>query len=236
MEIPRFPFNPESYTKTFWDFLLMLLLLFTTFAVPFLLAFGGEVDPKAPLSAYDIFDLCLDVIFCVDIIVTFFTCIHLQGVYVTDLTTIAKDYLCGWFWIDMPGSIPFDKIIIYTSASSDMGPILKILKFIRILKLARAVKFMRKLDQLEEKDRTGSMKTVLNVFRSVLIMIFSAHFLGCMFILLRDLNMDHLDDDQANWMDTFDSELRYQSAYERYIACLYWAIATVSTIGPPPRA
>jgi hypothetical protein len=228
--LPFFPFDPESSGKQCWDFLIMTLLLFTTFAVPYLLAFGQETDPHAHIKPYEIWDLGLDVLFCADIIFSFCTCIQVQGVYITDLTLIAKNYLGGWFWIDMPGSIPFDKIIIYTSSSSDMGPTLKVLKFIRILKLARAVKFMKKLDQLEEKDRTGSLRTVLNIFRSIFMMLFSAHFLGCMFVLLRDSNLE-ASGDENNWLDAYDPELRDKDNLQRYVACLYWAIATVSTIG-----
>ncbi len=197
--------------------------------VPYLLAFGGEVDPKAPLDAYQIWDLCLDVIFCLDIVISFFTCIIVQGVYVTDLSRIAKQYLQAWFWIDAPGSIPIDKIITYTSTSSDNGGMLKALKFIRILKMVRAVKFMKKLDQIEERDATGSMRTILKIFRSLFMMMFSAHFLGCMFVMLRDGALEATG--EKNWMDAYDPELREAPNVEKYVACLYWALATVSTIG-----
>ena len=90
-----------------------------------------------------------------------------------DLGKIAKHYLMTWFAIDLPGSIPFDKIIVYasTGSSSDMGSTLKVLKFIRILKMVRAIRFLRKLDQLEEKDSTGTLRTTLKIFRSLFIMV-----------------------------------------------------------------
>ena len=100
---PLFPFDPDSYHKQGWDLLVMLLLLFTTFAVPFLLAFGEETDPTKPLNAYQIWDLILDAIFCFDILLSFCTAYASQGVYVTDLRLIAQNYLKGWFWIDVPG-------------------------------------------------------------------------------------------------------------------------------------
>jgi hypothetical protein len=170
---PRFPLDPDSSGKQGWDLLIMFMLLFTTFAVPYLLAFGEEIDPTAPLNGYQIWDLILDVFFCIDIILSFCTSFVLKGVYVTDMSVIAKHYLCGWFLIDMPGSIPFDKIIVYasTGSSSDMGSTLKVLKFIRILKMVRAIRFLRKLDQLEEKDSTGTLRTTLKIFRSLFIMV-----------------------------------------------------------------
>jgi hypothetical protein len=143
---------------------------------------------------------------------------------------IARNYLSGWFWIDVPGSIPIDKIITYTSNSEDMGPTLKALRFIRIFKMVRAVKFLNKLSQLEEKDRSGSLRTILKVFRALFLMLFSAHFLGCMFVLLRDQTMKS-PDDTDNWMDQYDADLRDADNTQKYVACLYWALATVSTIG-----
>ena len=90
---------------------ILSLLLYTCFAVPVVLAFGGQIDPTVPLSAYDIWDLILDFIFCLDIILSFCTCYVAQGVCVNDLNKISKHYLLTWFAIDLPGSIPFDKII-----------------------------------------------------------------------------------------------------------------------------
>lgn len=38
-------------------------------------------------------------------------------------------------------------------------------------------------------------------------------------------------EDLNNWMDQYDSDLRNKDDVQKYIVCLYWAIATVSTIG-----
>jgi hypothetical protein len=220
--------DPDSNVKQSWDLLIILFLLFTTFAVPYSLAFGDEIDPTKALDSYQIWDLILDILFCIDIILSFCTSFVLKGVYVTDMTVIAKNYLCGWFLIDMPGSIPFDKIIIYTSSSTDMGPTLKALKFIRILKMVRAIRFLSKLDQLEEKDRTGSLRVAFKVSRAFFMMMFSAHFLGCMFVLVRDSSIEANSDDLNNWMDSYDPTIRDAPKIEQYVLCLYWAISTVS--------
>jgi Ca2+-binding EF-hand superfamily protein len=225
-----FPFDPESYWKQTWDILVMLMLLFTTFAVPYNLAFLKETDKNEPLDSYQIFDLILDALFCVDILFSFCTAHVSKAVYVTDLKLIARHYLSKWFWIDAPGSIPLDKIVIYTTSSQDTGPALKALKFIRLLKILRVVKLLDKLKQLETKDRSGSLRVLLQIFRALLIMVFSAHFHGCMFILIRDQAMSG-PEDMDNWMDQYDPDLRDEENEQRYVVCIYWALATVSTIG-----
>ena len=121
----------------------------------------------------------------IDVNICIFTAYVWQGVYVTDLKLIARNYLSGWFWVDVPVSIPIDKIITYTTNSEEMAQTLRALRFIRMLKMVRAVKFLNKLSQLEEKDRSGSLRTVLKVFRALFLMLFSAHFLGCMAEILK---------------------------------------------------
>ncbi|EKX38296.1 hypothetical protein GUITHDRAFT_77342, partial [Guillardia theta CCMP2712] len=222
---PLFPFDPDSLSKQSWDLVVMFLLLYTTFAVPLLLAFGS--DPiKGPMTPYQIWDLCLDVIFCADVILSFCTAYTHQGVYTTNMWMIARNYLRGWFWIDLPGSVPFDKIVTAASSGDNLAPTLRVLKFIRILKMVRAVRFLNKLSQLEEKDRSGSLRTVLKIFRSIFLMVFSAHFLGCMFVMMID------PASADNWMRAYNPEIAdHGSDIEKYVLCLYWALATVSTLG-----
>ena len=225
-----FPFDPESYGKQTWDSLVIFLLMFTTFAVPYNLAFIRERDKDEPLDWYQILDLIFDVFFCVDIVFSFCTAHVVKGMYVTDLKLIARRYLSSWFWIDAPGSIPFDKIVIYTTSSQDSGPALKALKFIRLLKILRVVKFLDKLKQLEAKDQSGSLRVFLQIFRALFIMVFSAHFYGCMFVLFRDQAMSS-PENMDNWMDQYDPDLRDKENEQKYVASIYWALATVSTIG-----
>lgn len=91
-----------------WDLFIMALLLYTTFSIPFLLAFEKEFT--TPLDAFNTFELVVDVIFCADIMVNFGTAYTDRGIYITDLTQIARHYVKSWFLIDFMGSIPFDKV------------------------------------------------------------------------------------------------------------------------------
>ena len=207
----------------------MLMLLYTCFAVPVILAWGHEIDPTEPLSAYDIWDMTLDVFFCLDIVLSFCTCYVAQGVYIKEFRLIARNYFFTWFWIEVPGSIPFDKIIVYGGLKSEGSGNLKVLKFVRILKMVRAVRFLRMLDKLEERDTTGSLRTFFRIFRSIFMMSISSHFLGCVFIMLRDAFLEKYG--HQNWMDAYEPDLRDADYAQQYVACVYWAVATVSTIG-----
>ena len=146
------PIDPETTWKQSWDAFVMLFLMYTTFSVPYMLAFGSDRDPREPLGAFDIYDICLDTLFCIDIVLSFFTAYTMNGVYERSLGLIVVHYLRTWFFLDFFGSVPFDKIVTAVVGSGqDFGTTLKIMKIARILKMVRAVRFLNKLKKLEEK-------------------------------------------------------------------------------------
>jgi hypothetical protein len=58
-----------------------------------------------------IFDNIVDSLFFIDIILNFFTVIELpQGQFETSRLEIAKNYLKGWFFMDLFTTIPFQLI------------------------------------------------------------------------------------------------------------------------------
>ncbi|MGB1602934.1 MAG: hypothetical protein ACPIOQ_59940, partial [Promethearchaeia archaeon] len=48
---PTIPFDPDSTPKQTWDAMIMLFLLYTTFSVPYQLAFGGGPDITEAVTA-----------------------------------------------------------------------------------------------------------------------------------------------------------------------------------------
>ena len=235
---PTIPFDPDSTPKQTWDAIIMLFLLYTTFSVPYQLAFGGGPDISEAVTAFGVFDVCLDCLFCIDVVLNFMTAFTDRGVYVTGWRAIAVHYAKTWFIIDVGGSIPIDKIV---SAARPLSPgqegggdqVLKALRMVRILKMVRAVRFLQKLKQLEERDTTGSLKAIISVFRAVFLMVFVSHFLACFFFMSIDPEAP-----AGSWMaiygdnngiDMFD--FAAVSNWERYVASFYWAVITCSTVG-----
>jgi Ca2+-binding EF-hand superfamily protein len=169
-----FPFDPESPLKQAWDLLILLILAYATFSVPYLLAFGvwaekyRENEGKAhqiDLTDIGVWELVLDILFCTDVLVTFCTCYTKHGVYVTSIRAISWNYLKTWFLIDFVGSVPFDKIFM-TALATFNRPLdqqgrdtLQGLRLVRVIKIVRAVRFLNRLNQLEEKDNVGGVRT-----------------------------------------------------------------------------
>ncbi len=68
-----FPIEPESSPKQLWDLLCMIILLYCSFSVPLSIAFPGESDSGSVSSIQDYVELIFDVIFMIDIVLTFLT-------------------------------------------------------------------------------------------------------------------------------------------------------------------
>jgi hypothetical protein len=124
------------------------------------------------VTAQGVFDLVIDALFLIDVVLNFLTAYTARGVYVTNLSMIAYHYLTTWFLLDICGSVPFDKIFTWISSaepgeqSDGTNDVLKALRMIRILKLVRAVRFLIKLNELEQKDTTGTLKGIVSVSAS----------------------------------------------------------------------
>ena len=95
--------------KLAWDIFVLVVLLIVSMVVPIRLAFSTH-DPWSWTIAYAIADL----IFFIDLVLTFFTSISDDNkVYeITDKKQIAKNYLKGWFWVDLISIFPLDAILM----------------------------------------------------------------------------------------------------------------------------
>jgi hypothetical protein len=79
------------------------LLIYTAIFVPYKSCF---LDSSNDYLYY--LDMLIDVMFLIDIIVTFFSVTKMSdGQYITNRATIAKDYILGWFFIDVVTTFPF---------------------------------------------------------------------------------------------------------------------------------
>jgi hypothetical protein len=105
--------------------------------------------------------------------------------------------------------------------------ILKIFKLLRLLKLFRVLRMNRILSRLEAQlsIKYGLLKCI----KFTIVIMVSAHILACAFAYVAELQ------DGFSWMHTVcESEGKCLSdlpASEQYLASVYWAMTTMSTIG-----
>lgn len=185
---------PESQLKWFTDLIVAIFLISCCFWTPWELCF--DVDTRAAT----IFNWSIDVIFLLDMIVTFFSAYSNEDYEViTDHKEIAFNYLTGNFWIDLLAILPFQNMIgAFKEAdendggsSSETGSLgfVRILrlnrlsKFVKLLKIFRVIKFFKKKTHehiSKSVARAGFATERLAFF--VLVTILGFHLCNCLWL------------------------------------------------------
>jgi hypothetical protein len=192
--LSQLPLDPDSGFKQSWDILCLVFLLYCSFSVPYSIAFDDSVQGtnKDGMTAIQIFELCVDCTFMLDIALSFVTGYDNQGYVIRDFRTIARNYLLGWFLPDLAGSFPFDKVIsaiIFSEKGANSSSVastnlMRSLKLVRMLKLIRAVKFMNKLNKLKQQEGFEAFGSAISLGSALFALIFVAHILGCFFSIM----------------------------------------------------
>jgi hypothetical protein len=104
---------PTNKLKQWWDFLIIVLLLYTAIYIPIKVSFIEDSS-----TSVFVFELIVDILFLTDVVLTFFTAFYKKHELIIDKTQIMKNYMSGWFLIDFTTSIP-TQLIEITFASSD---------------------------------------------------------------------------------------------------------------------
>uniref|UniRef100_A0A673G1Z9 Potassium voltage-gated channel subfamily H member 2 n=1 Tax=Sinocyclocheilus rhinocerous TaxID=307959 RepID=A0A673G1Z9_9TELE len=105
--------------KAVWDWLILLLVIYTAILTPYSAAFllDGDEDSSGQNCSYscsplNVVDLIVDIMFIIDIIINFRTTyVNTNDEVVSHPLRIAVHYFKGWFLIDMVAAIPFDLLI-----------------------------------------------------------------------------------------------------------------------------
>jgi CRP-like cAMP-binding protein len=222
----NFTFQPVSKEKTIWDVFVSLWIIYSVYTIPLLIGFEIDLDHSSPMFALNI--LC-DIIFFVDMALTFNTAIHTD--YAKDPTDLIYSregifwyYIKGWFVVDFVSTFPFDSLPIQGITGSS----LRALKIIRTLRLARLLKLSSVLMKL--KKLTRSMEETLNINpaiwplgRLVFLIFSSCHFLSCGWYFCS--TYEPVD----NWIQAHG--VLDKSRWEQYYISFYWTVATMMAVG-----
>ena len=114
-------FYPTQPFKANWDLLITLVLVFTCLVTPFIVAFVQTDDTpseyKFHIMASDakvwtVINYAVDIAFLIDMFIMFFSAYQDDDMKLIDHPKlIAKNYLGGWFIIDLIAIFPFEIIL-----------------------------------------------------------------------------------------------------------------------------
>lgn len=108
----------DSLGKAIWDWIVLLLVIYTAIEVPYNVAFILPLHRKVELkTTWEIINLHVDFMFVIDVVINFRTT-YVQGrsaKVVCDPKKIARHYLKTWFIADFISAIPFDLFSLVSS-------------------------------------------------------------------------------------------------------------------------
>lgn len=202
----------DNIYRRYFDAILISLTLFAAIEVPL------HLSVKYPNPDWlKWIHLTYPIIFSIDIILSFFTSIIVDGKEVTDKRFIAKRYLRSWFIVDLISATPLDFIFTggWISELNNIARALRLFspRYIHILLLLPSLRPHHILPFLKEphkKDRSNP--GVLRLIFTVFIVLVIAHWVACGWLALGKID-DKLD------------------LTTNYIRALYWCITTITTIG-----
>eukprot|EP00928_Gymnodinium_smaydae_P068609 TRINITY_DN5178_c0_g1_i1.p1 TRINITY_DN5178_c0_g1~~TRINITY_DN5178_c0_g1_i1.p1 ORF type:complete len:847 (-),score=206.00 TRINITY_DN5178_c0_g1_i1:190-2730(-) len=213
----------DSKVRSAWDVLLLLLLFYIGMSMPLLVAFG---DGLTFLSAME---SALDWFFLTDVLLNFRTTyVTKSEEVVTNGSRIACNYLKSWFLLDFLSSIPMDMIsagLLPNLQSIKLAKVTKVMKALKLLRFGKIAKIALGNDRAEELEfrlASSNLRPWLTLSFMSSILVITSHWMACLFIACDGSAM-------ANYQDVADPNLG--SWQRQYLAALYWAIMTITTVG-----
>uniref|UniRef100_A0A8C5R6W6 Potassium voltage-gated channel subfamily H member 7 n=1 Tax=Leptobrachium leishanense TaxID=445787 RepID=A0A8C5R6W6_9ANUR len=203
--INKFTILHYSPFKAVWDWLILLLVIYTAIFTPYSAAFllNDIEEQKRRECGYscnplNVVDLMVDIMFIIDILINFRTTyVNQNEEVVSDPAKIAIHYFKGWFLIDMVAAIPFD-LLIFGSGSDETTTLIGLLKTARLLRLVRVA---RKLDRYSE-------------YGAAVLML-----LMCIFALI------------AHWLACICDASSGPSIKDKYVTALYFTFSSLTSVG-----
>ncbi|XP_042332643.1 potassium voltage-gated channel subfamily H member 2 [Sceloporus undulatus] len=219
--------------KAVWDWLILLLVIYTAIFTPYSAAFllNDKDEPARRSCGYscsplNVVDLIVDIMFIIDILINFRTTyVNANEEVVSHPAKIAIHYFKGWFLIDMVAAIPFD-LLIFGSGSEETTTLIGLLKTARLLRLVRVA---RKLDRYSEY---GAAVLFLLMCTFALI----AHWLACIWYAI-----GNMEGKTIGWLHSLGSQIGKPfndstphlgpSIKDKYITALYFTFSSLTSVG-----
>eukprot|EP01083_Nonionella_stella_P013005 36732_1 len=225
--LPRTIIHPETEWRSWWDVFMMLLVSYYAIITPINIAFD-----KSPFNIISL-EVTFNCFFVIDIILQFFTSYkHDKGQNAgrleTSHTKIIKNYLKGWFVIDVLASFPIDIILTAITGQSGGNTLNRLLRLVRSVKLMRILRMSRIWKRLLVRARLNpSIVRLVKLFGFLLI---EWHWIGCTYWAIAVSEGFNKDDKDLNsW--TPNQMVNYLTFGSQYIRAYFWAVMVTTGVG-----
>jgi CRP-like cAMP-binding protein len=245
----RYILLPNSHSRVWWDMYMGLLLAYIAGYVPFRVSFLTDLN-----DFWSAVEVWVDVSFGIDIILNFITAYHVGNAdsdIEFDQKKIAKRYLKGFFLIDFIATFPFALLLPSDDGSSNngvqrsaklvnLGKGMKLLRGLKMLRVVRLQKFIRDVE-----SNYNVHHGISRMFNIVVVVLLATHLVGCLWYFLgvesdpeiAETTCTYLEDMHDGTVDLIEGGWVCREGYmglsnsHRYVASLYWAFSTLTTVG-----
>ncbi|CAG07229.1 unnamed protein product, partial [Tetraodon nigroviridis] len=247
--IHRWTILHYSPFKAVWDWVILLLVIYTAIFTPYSAAFLlSEVEEQRrrtcgyTCNPLNVVDLLVDVMFIVDILINFRTTyVNHNEEVVSHPGRIAQHYFKGWFLIDIVAAIPFD-LLIFRSGSEDDGDTVdpQTTTLIGLLKTARLLRLVRVARKLDRYSEYGAAVLLLLMCTFALI----AHWLACIWYAIGNMERTssaRIGAMKIGWLDNLAEQIGKQyndsnaesgpSIQDKYVTALYFTFSSLTSVG-----
>jgi hypothetical protein len=232
-EVPLFMIHPNSKGKSYWNLIVAILLIYTATIMPFALAF----IESQPYDAWFVFDLMIDILFFIDVLVNCNTAYYnSEGKLISSRIRIFCNYLRTWLIIDLIACFPFgyfeDDESKSDQSSSNYNNIIRfarlprLYRLLRISRVFKAFKHYREMEMIEKIQDFLSIKhSIMRLIKSITTIIICLHIATCLWYY--SSKVDGFNPDtwvvREGYIDDDPGTI--------YITSLYWALTTFCTVG-----
>lgn len=199
-----------------WDMLIILLAIFTSFAVPFRLAFMPESFNSSENIAIT---SIIDCMFVADLLLNFRTSFfHSKtGDEVTNPRDIRHFYLRSYrFYSDLATTVPWDKLVYLITLGGGFSFVKT--SSIMIIRIVRTFEINRIITNIQVRD---DFKVLLRMTQLIVYIFIYVHIIACYWYSLINI--------ESSWIPPSDGKVTdiYYSGtpiHKKYMFCLYHSV------------
>ena len=224
--------HPASKFRLLWDIQMLVYVVYVSLLFPYYMGFNTEAK-----GGVAIFELMIDYLFMVDLVLNFRTgYIDRNGIVVLDGRRVFLHYLRTWFLLDFVSSAPLDLLLgpafrnLNAAKLLKVGRLFKALKMLRIGKLAKLTQESGVTESLDEFMVSAPANALFNLLKVVGSCALLCHLMACFMALSGPGFLETYacaDDDGG----CHEGNANDWPTKRKYLASLYWAMSTMTTVG-----
>mmetsp|Transcript_43668 Transcript_43668/g.103053 ORF Transcript_43668/g.103053 Transcript_43668/m.103053 type:complete len:757 (-) Transcript_43668:77-2347(-) len=247
---PSLAIHEDVLFRRIWNWLLLLMLVYTGTVFPYRLAYieFHMPDPLESEEVWKVIEYIIDALFWVDLVAGFFfTFRDPMDREVDDMRSIARRYLRGFFLINLisclpPGAIQaLVELIIERTGESTVSKTPRLVRIQRVSRLYKLIRLPRlaKIIELHRTDNSNSFLAWIRTRRGMRVANFITglfwiiHILGCGWYLVASLHVEV----EETWLNRRVTRSNGENLLDRnapisqWIHSVYFVLTVFTSIG-----